>query len=360
MKDAAPERQTPEAGPGGTYAGEHSRGAPGAILDGAGNPPGGAACIASRARPLARARGGETFEGGAICARVCPPRAPGGLNEVQSSMALMGSSRVWQLALGLAVSRPACFPRARGGDGQAAVPHPGRHLGLDGPERRPRRHARRRLARASGLRPRRQRPLRRQQACSRPRPPCATPCSAFGAVEFSLARYQQAELGQSCTTDACSATQMGLGGQRLRRAGAAASPSASNSPDYNECRQRAAGASAARIPTTTRATSFTTARPAAWPASRPRGGSAWRRRAGALPRRRATNLRRAGQLDRRPGGLPRRHQPGAARPRAPRPSAASLNAVRDWLVNDGSTVGPRSRDRSTATTGPAAARTTSS
>ena len=199
-----------------------------------------------------------------------------------------------------------------GPDRQAALRDPGRHLGVDGPGRGPDADARRRLARAPRLRPRRQRPLRRQQDVPGQGGPARHAARRSARSSSRWPATTRAELGQTCST-AAQCTPDGLRGQRLRRRALRL---------LHRHRTR---------PTTTNAGSGRGCVRCADPDNDPiarllqrldllPGGRAHRAAASGWPATwwcrspaAASNLRAAGQLDRRPGGLPRRHQPGAAR-----------------------------------------------
>ena len=197
-----------------------------------------------------------------------------------------------------------------GPDGQAALPDPGRHLGLDGPGRgpgpRPTATARASTPAATSTAT----PASTTARCSRPRRRCATPWRRSGRCEFALARYHQDELGQTCGT--APSARRWASGPTSAWAGAAGSTSDRTRP------------------TTTSAAVGTGLRPLR--RSRQRSDARLLQRLDLLPGRRAHRRRLraggrrggavpggghqpapAGQLDRRAGGLPHRHQQGAAR-----------------------------------------------
>ena len=266
----------------------------------------------------------------------------------------MGSSRLSLLWLGLSafVSRPTSR-RGGGRDGQAAFSGPHRHLGVDGPERGHDLDPRRRLARAPGLRPRRQRALRRQQDVAGQ----GGAARDAGGLRWGrvLAGPLPPERAGADLRRRRPVQPDGAGGQRLRRRAAAASPSATTRPTTTSA-ATARAACAARTPTTTPPTSFTTARPAACRASPPRRASGWPPTCWCpFPRRPATCASwRAGSTTRRTSPTTR-----SCAPRAPRPSAApSTPSATGWSTTPAAAA--RRAACSTATTGSAAARTTSS
>ena len=158
---------------------------------------------------------------------------------------------------------------------------------------------------------------------------------AFGSAEFSLARYHQNQLGQPCTT-ANGCNQMGLGANVCvaRRCGFSIS---STSPDYNECRS-GAGCQRCADPDNDPTEVYYNGS-LCCPAGAPTSGGFGLAGDVLVPfPTGASNLPALESwIDNRedfPAGSNQE-----LRASGTTPIGGSLHAVRDWLVNDASTVG---------------------
>jgi hypothetical protein len=158
---------------------------------------------------------------------------------------------------------------------------------------------------------------------------------AFGSAEFSLARYHQNQLGQPCTS-ANGCNQMGLGANVCvsRRCGFSIS---SNSPDYNECRSGAGCVRCADPDNDPTEVYYNGS--LCCPAGAPTSGGFGLAGDVLVPfPTGATNLPALESwIDNRedfPAGSNQE-----LRASGTTPIGGSLHAVRDWLVNDASSVG---------------------
>jgi hypothetical protein len=160
---------------------------------------------------------------------------------------------------------------------------------------------------------------------------------AFGGVEFSLARYHQSELGQTCAGSA-QCNQMGLGAN-VCVGGRCGFSIGNNSPDYDECRGGGQGCVRCADPDNDPTHVYYNGSScclAGEPTSQGFGLAA----DVVVPFPPAgSNLRELsswidGQEDFPLGTNKELRASGTT------PIGGALNAVRDWMVNDASTVGP--------------------
>jgi hypothetical protein len=160
--------------------------------------------------------------------------------------------------------------------------------------------------------------------------------SAFGSVEFGLARYHQAELGQACTT-ASQCTVMGFGAN-VCVGGRCGFSIGSNSPDYNECRV-GRGCVRCADPDNDPVHVFYNGSTCCLAGEPTAGGFGLAGDVVVPFPAVGSNLSQLaswidGQEDFPTGTNKELRASGTT------PIGGSLNAVRDWMVNDGSTVGP--------------------
>ncbi len=160
---------------------------------------------------------------------------------------------------------------------------------------------------------------------------------AFGSAEFSLARYRQTTLGQTCgSTGACS--QMGLGAN-VCVGGRCGFSISNNSPDYNECRN-GPGCVRCADPDGDPTHVFYNGS-ACCPAGSPTSQGAGLAGDVVVPFPGAGSSNLAGLeswIDNREDFPQGTNQ--ELRASGTTPIGGALHAVRDWLVNDASTVGP--------------------
>ncbi len=160
--------------------------------------------------------------------------------------------------------------------------------------------------------------------------------AAFGSVEFGLARYRQAELGQACGT-ASQCTVMGFGAN-VCVGGRCGFSIGSNSPDYNECRV-GTGCVRCADPDNDPVHVFYNGSTCCL-AGEPTAGGFGLAGDVVVPFPAAgSNLPQLiswidGQEDFPTGTNKELRASGTT------PIGGALNAVRDWMVNDNSTVGP--------------------
>ncbi len=158
---------------------------------------------------------------------------------------------------------------------------------------------------------------------------------AFGSAEFSLARYAQNTLGQSCTT-ANGCNQMGLGAN-VCVGGRCGFSISSNSPDYNECRQ-GRGCERCADPDNDPTHVFYNGS-VCCPAGGPTSGGFGLAGDVVVPFPTGTTNLPALEswIDNREDFPQGTNQ--ELRASGTTPIGGALHAVRDWLVNDGSSVG---------------------
>jgi Putative metal-binding motif len=158
---------------------------------------------------------------------------------------------------------------------------------------------------------------------------------AFGSAEFSLARYHQNELGQACT-NSIGCTQMGLGAN-VCVGGRCGFSISSASPDYNECRV-GRGCERCADPDNDPTHVFYNGSNCC-PAGTPTSGGYGLAGDVVVPfPTGATNLSALQSwIDNREDFPLGTNQ--ELRASGTTPIGGSLHAVRDWLVNDASTVG---------------------